>query len=143
MIPAPPAGEIPDLRAVLALAPDLAQVAQGVYDAWEVGEDGLCPERGEGGICDLIADAFIPVLEGAGVEGAMTVQAAYGENHIFVVALLATGVFVIDVPPQTYEVGAAYSWKKIPGVAFRPEDVLVYKVEEPMSLDEFEDRYRD
>lgn len=143
MIPAPPAGAMPNEGAIRALTPALAEAAQAVYDAWEVGEDGLDPERGAGGICDLVADAFVAVLGEAGVEGVLTLQAGCGENHVFAVALLESGVFTVDISPYRYEWGGGYAWTKIPGVRFEAGDVAIDRIEGPMSLEEFEERYRD
>jgi hypothetical protein len=141
--PAIEVGSIPDAPAIRALAPALAEAAQAVYDAWEQDEHGLDPELDAGGICHLVAEAFVPILAEAGVEGIATVQAACGENHVFAVALLESGVHVIDISPYVYEHGAAYTWTKRPGVRIRPEDVAVDRVSGPMDIATFEESYRE
>ncbi len=141
--PAIEAGSIPDDRAIRALAPALADAAQGIYDAWDQDEHGMDPELDAGGICHLVAEAFVPILAEAGVEGVATMQAACGENHVFAVALLSTGVYTVDISPYVYESGAGYVWAKRPGVRIRPEDVMVDRVSGPMDIEAFEEAYRD
>lgn len=141
--PAMEVGSIPDAGAIRALAPALAEAAQAVYDAWEQDEHGMDPELDAGGICHLVAEAFVPILAEAGVEGVATVQAACGDNHVFIVALLEGGVHTVDISPYVYEFGAAYTWTKRPGVRIRPEDVVVDRVAGPMDNDAFEEAYRE
>lgn len=97
---------------------ELVLRAQSVYDAWD--ESDLDTYAG-GGICHFIADAFIEVLQAAGIE-ASTVCSAF-EQHVFVVCRLADGVYSLDLPYSLYEVGSAYSWRKIPNVQFTTCDL--------------------
>lgn len=134
-------GSFPDVEAVRALAPALAAAAQAVYDGWEQGADGLDPELGAGGICHEIADAFMPILCGAGVGHCLTMQAGVGENHVYALALLSDGVYEIDIPARVYETGGGYAWLKRPGVTIGADDVTVFRVADAMSADAFEDAY--
>jgi hypothetical protein len=134
-------GDFPDAASIRVVAPGLAAAAQAVYDAWDQGPDGLDPELGAGGICHEIADAFLPILTGAGVEHCLTFQAACGENHIYVIALLADGVYEVDVSPYVYESGGGYTWRKKPDVVIGPDDVTVSRIADPMTPDEFEQAY--
>lgn len=134
---------IPDDAAVRRLAPGLAAAAQGVYDAWDQDASGIDPELGGGGICDRIADAFLPLLSDAGVESLGTIQASCGENHIYVIALLSNGVFTVDIPPGHYEHGSGYAWTKRPGIVLGPGDIRIDRVDGPMSVADFEMTYLD
>jgi len=114
----------PSVKIVGGLKASLASAAQKVYDSWDQGPEGHDEEYGGGGICHDIADAMVEVLDGAGVEAA-SVSQSIGEVHVFVVAKFAEGVYSVDIPPRTYERGSAYTWTKIAGVRFDPEDIAV------------------
>jgi hypothetical protein len=126
-----------------AAMPSIAAKAQEVYDLWEQDVDGMDDEYGAGGICHDIASAIVGELGELGVENALTVHSAVGENHVFVVALVEDGVYEIDIPPQVYESGGGYVWRKIPGVVFDETSVVIGKIAGPMSRDEFEETYGD
>jgi len=119
---------------------DLAAVAQKVYDEWQV--DPNQPENDDlcgGGICHLIADEMVGHLSDKGIE-ATTVSSQIGEQHVWVVAKLADGVYSIDIPPGTYETGGGYSWQKIPDVTIDKRDVVVDLVSpNPEKFTEFTD----
>lgn len=102
----------------------IAQVAQREYDAWTPDEEGGQEEWGGGGICHIIADSIVGLLSQMGIE-AMSMQAAVGENHTFVVALMKDGIYSIDIPPYVYEAGSGYSWTKKDGVTITPNDVSI------------------
>lgn len=119
---------LPSVTMMKNLKIHLARAAQMVYDSWDQDEDGNDEEYGGGGICHDIADAMAEVLEGYGVES-KSVSASVGDVHVFVVAKFAEGVHSIDIPPHIYERGSAYTWTKIPGVKFMPEDIDLYLVD--------------
>jgi hypothetical protein len=105
----------------------LAQAAQGVYNQWEVDEEGMDPEYGGGGICQDIAEAMVGVLDKFGIE-AMTVDSqGMDDQHVWAVAKFREGVYEFDIPPSTYERGSGYTWTKIPGVEFLPSYISVAK----------------
>ena len=134
-----PAGTMP--AQLHSLAPDLAAAAQSVYDAWEQ-KDGWDEELGQGGICQDIASAMVSVLNDNGFEHSLSVAAAVGENHVFVVALLPDhGIYEIDIPPSTYEIGSGYVWKKRNAVRMTGEDVAIERIADPTGLQEFENTY--
>lgn len=109
---------------LLSLRPALAKAAQGVYDDWDASNelDGDW-QVGFGGICHLIADELLGVLSEAGIK-ATSVSSNY-EVHVYVVAQVPEGVFLVDIPPDVYETGGGYNWKKIEGVEFDPNDVVI------------------
>ena len=104
-------------NALRSLIPQFTAAAQKIYNEWDQSGEYGDPERGFGGICDLIADAIVSILHHAGFE-AETIDASIGEQHTWVVCKTPDGVYKIDIPPCVYETGAAYTWKKIPEVEF-------------------------
>ena len=104
-------------------SPRIVRVAQKQYDDWTVDEEGYDEEVGGGGICHLIADEIVEVLDKHDVM-ATTVSSSH-EVHVYVVARVPTGVWQIDIRPHVYERGGGYSWTKIPGVTFDASDVEV------------------
>ena len=130
---------LPSIAVVNNLKIQLARAAQKVYDSWEQDEEGNDEEYGGGGICHDIADAMVEVLEASGIES-RSVSQSIGEVHVFVVAKFAEGIYSIDIPPQTYERGSAYTWKKIPGVRFGPEDIDLFLVDRnPDNFEEYDE----
>jgi hypothetical protein len=113
---------------VIAMRPALANEAAKIHAEWEpdAGPDGD-PVVGFGGICQDVAEAMANVLAAADVEAAC-VSASCGEQHVFVIAALLEGVFVIDVPPSLYETGSGYRWTKRIDTVIEPEDVLIQKI---------------
>jgi len=107
-----------------SLKQQLAQAAQKVYDEWEQNEEGECDMYGVGGICHDIADAMCGVLTDNGYE-CTTVSQQVGEQHVYSIAKSDEGVFLVDIPPHSYETGGGYCWKKIPGVKFTEDYVVV------------------
>jgi hypothetical protein len=37
------------------------------------------------------------------------------------------GLYDIDIPPEEYETGGGYTWRKIPNVKFTPQQVIVHR----------------
>lgn len=133
---------IPSVAVMKNLKIHLAKAAQMVYDSWEQNEDGNDDEYGVGGICHDIADAMVEVLDGSGVES-RSASASVGDVHVFVVAKFAEGIYSIDIPPQTYERGSAYTWIKIPGVKFGPEDIELSLVDKnPENFEQYSESTR-
>lgn len=114
-------------QALMNLRPQMAAAAQKVYDAWEQGEDD---EYNGGGICQDIAEAIVGVVHQNGLDvDAGTVSAACGEQHVWAVVAVEGEGFEIDIPYSTYETGGGYTWNKIPGVQFSPEDIIIAPVD--------------
>lgn len=114
------------LRTIKKLRPQLAAAAQEIYDAWDQDDEGLDEELGSGGICDRISSAMADVI-GRHVDGAYTQEGGQdGDDHSFLVVLTSDEAVMVDIPHETYEKGRGYSWKKIEGVDFQPDDVYVH-----------------
>lgn len=139
-IPSPPLS-LPASPMVRSLVPDLAGAAMKIYGEWLQDENGFDEELGQGGICHLVADAMVEVLSAAGVTNVTSCHAQVGENHVFVVAGLADGVYAIDIRPEVYEIGRGYVWRKRQGIEIMPEDVELQRIGDPMEDDAFEEAY--
>ena len=130
-----------DSSEVRGAADQLIRAVQSVLDAWEQDEDGFDPELGEGGACQEVASAMAGALSEIGVDEVVEVYTEFDGGHVFLVANLADGVFRVDVPPGAYETGAGYVWRKRDGVRLGPEDLILDRVEGPISDHEFRHRY--
>lgn len=119
---------------LMALRPAIAAAAQKVVDEWQLDEEGLDPELGAGGVCDLVASAIISVVgQLDGVEA--TCGSQPGEDHEWVVASDGYSAFLIDIPPGVYEVGGGYSWRKIEGAEVASQDVVIEPVDLGLAQD--------
>jgi len=127
-------------KQIAAWRSQMCAVAQEVYNEWDQSDAEYGdPELGFGGICDRIAEAIGNIIARHGVDTA-TIGA---DDHASLAANLADGVFEIDIPPHVYETGGWYNWKKRPDVVFRPADVMITRIERPMSPEEFEEHFHD
>ena len=111
-------------QSLMKLRPQMAAAAQQVYDEWQQGEDD---DLNGGGICHLIAEAITDVVINSfpgNFEGG-TVNAACGEQHVWVMMAVGEEGFEIDVPYHIYETGGGYTWQKIPNVKFVPNDIVI------------------
>lgn len=122
-----------------SLKEKIAQCAQNVYDNWSQDASGYDEVVGYGGICHLIADEIISLLDQYDIY-CTTVSSSH-EVHVYVVAKLEEGVFKIDIPYNFYETGGGYHWEKKLNVCFN-EDVVYIDL---ISLDpnDFEKEYCD
>lgn len=120
------AAETPLLKELNRLRPEMAKAAQAVYDDWQPGEDGD-EVYGSGGICDAIAEAIGGVISShANIEDLTFADGgADGDDHQWVIAysVASNEAYEVDIPFNLYERGSGYSWTKIPGVVFEPDDV--------------------
>lgn len=107
----------------VSLKSQIAQIAQKVYDDWDENDDVYAG----GGICDLIADEIVSFLSSNNVES-FSYNPHQGENHVYVIAKFPSGIFEIDIPPNVYEIGGGYSWKKIPNIKFDSRCVIINKI---------------
>ena len=111
----------------------LVTLAQTVYDAWDPSNED---EYAGGGICHLIADRLSGYLNEQSID-ARTVSSCH-EQHVYVVAALADGVYLIDVPYAYYERGAGYQWTKVPGVRFTSEHLAIDHLDDdPARIDAY------
>lgn len=113
-----------DLIEFTQFKPRIATLAQSVYDEWDENEE----EYAGGGICHLIADEIVSLLQDNDYE-AFSYNPQMDENHVYVIARGKDGwVYEIDIPPSVYETGAGYSWNKIKDVKIKPDHVHVARI---------------
>lgn len=125
---------LPSVNDAEALRPELAKVAQVVYDEWD--EEDMDTYAG-GGICHFIADEFCSVLDSRLHVNCASVTSTH-EQHVYVIGQFREGVFSIDLHHSYYETGGGFSWKKIPNVVLNPRDISFYKVSpDPSEFDEY------
>ncbi len=118
-----PEGKAEMRKSIESLRPSIAQKAQEIYDAWKQDHEGVDEEFGTGGICDAIANEISSELASRGYDVVEGGQA--GDDHAFVIAHNGNHAFVVDIPPNVYESGGGYSWKKKEGVKFADDHVEV------------------
>ena len=126
---------LPSVALVKKAVPQLVKAVQSCYDEWDQDAEGYDEELGSGGICQDFAEAMCGILSSMNVE-CSSVSAQVGEQHVYVIAKFAEGVYEIDINPRHYEVGGGYNWKKIPNVVFNTNMVTVSRLSP--DPDEFE-----
>jgi 2'-5' RNA ligase/GNAT superfamily N-acetyltransferase len=118
---------------LMALRPQMAQVAQGIYDDWDSGgyrsSEGGDIEFGEGGICDSIAREIGGIIASKIRDVEVTDGGQDGDDHAWTIAYRGKEVYGIDIPHTLYERGGGYSWTKVPGVTFSADDVEIFPLD--------------
>jgi hypothetical protein len=116
-----PSQDLPRLATAQALAGQLVAAAQCEYDDWDEAD---VDKYAGGGICHLIAERLVGILDQAGIEACSI--ASCHEQHVYVACQLAEGVITLDIPPGVYERGAGYSWSKLANVVLTANDLVWY-----------------
>ena len=101
----------------------LASAAQKVYDEWEQDEEGNDDIYGSGGICDDIASAMCDKIEHYGCYHQYDEYACH--TSIYVYDTENREIFNVDIPPNKYETGYGYTWKKNPNVQLKGDDIKI------------------
>lgn len=128
---------LPSVKVAEALKPQMAHVAQVVYDRWD--ESDVDTYAG-GGICHIIADVISDLLYRHDINCA-PISSSH-EQHVYVAAQFAEGVYTIDIHHSNYETGSGFSWKKIHDVEFMPRDIDFYCVSrDPGDFDSYIEDY--
>lgn len=118
----------PLYQQLLRLRPKMAQAAQEVYNAWEQDADGVDEELGGGGICDQISEAISSVIVSS-IRGANVTEGGQdGDDHAWTIVYNQTEAYGVDIACHIYERGGGYSWSKVQGVQFTPNDVSIFEV---------------
>lgn len=135
----PDYSNIKSVKELEPLRAELAAAAQKVYDSWGPDEHGnvWCgSQEGPGGICHLIVDEILDVLNKHGFD-----CMPYSHDtmvHVSTFVKTREGLAEVDIDPYRYETGGGYNWEKIPDVTFDPEDVSISIInKDPASFDEF------
>lgn len=102
----------------------LAASAQAVYDKWSDDD-----EVGDGGICDLIADAMTIVISESLPDVSIRAGGHDGDDHAWLIVQRAvTGEAIgVDIPASVYERGAGYQWTRLPDVTIEAGDVAIFR----------------
>lgn len=131
--PAARRNSLPTLAMAQALSSQLVAAAQTEYDEWDESDEDT---YAGGGICHLIAEKLVSVLDAAGIE-ASTVSSAH-EQHVYVACKLREGVVTLDIPHGLYELGSVFTWSKIHGVQFEASDLAWYTADkDPQSYERY------
>ena len=117
-----------------AVSSRLVLAAQGEYDLWDAEDTDT---YGRGGICHLIANAMMDVLQSAGI-AACPVESET-EPHTYVVFQVKEGVFSLDIPWQRYETqGDNDVWSKLPNITFNSSSLKWSQVSrDPDDFDQY------
>ena len=115
--------DLPSVERARAAIPQILARVQQDYDRWD--EQDRDTYAG-GGICHIIADTMCDVLGDLGID-CTPVSCSY-EQHVYIAARFAEGVYTIDIPYHVYETGGGFSWQKIPDVRFSARDVVFYRM---------------
>jgi len=116
------AEDLPSVERARAAIPQILARVQRDYDNWD--EEDRDTYAG-GGICHIIADTMCDVLGDLGID--CTPVSCSFEQHVYIAARFAEGIYTIDIPYHVYETGGGFSWQKIPDVTFSARDVVFYR----------------
>lgn len=98
----------------------MATAAQKIYDEWT--------EEDQGGICDQIAQEISGVIASHIENIELDEYGHEGDDHAAVVVKRGEKSYLINIPHSIYETGGGYSWKKIPNVQFKPDDIIIVRL---------------
>ena len=113
---------------LLTLSPEMAAVAQKVYDEWEQDGSGNDERLGTGGICQDVAEAMADVLIKNGIN-TYHMDSQVGEQHVWVIAYNDVEAYHVDIPADIYETGGGYNWNKTPDIQIDETDVSILKAD--------------
>ena len=116
---------------LMSLRTRMAFAAQQVYNSWAQDENGMDDELGGGGICDEISRAIADVVVST-VRNADTTEGGQdGDDHSWLIVYNQQEAYGVDIPCHIYERGGGYSWQKLQGVHFSPNDISIWEVPHP------------
>ena len=122
-------------RALDLRRPRFAAAAQRVLDGWEQDEEGVCDVLGTGGPCDMVADELQGELDFEYTDAGGVTQSPGsmpgghdGDDHAWLIVYDDHEAVVLDLPPDVYETGGGYQWKKRRGVQIRPSDFVIESI---------------
>ena len=121
-----------------ALTSEFVDVAQKIYDDWDEHPDVYFG----GGICHLIADAFVEIIYKHHPHYTASTFTRDDIQHVETIVYNMDSdslydddlddeadieTVMIDLSPYTYEQGGGFSWTKIPDVEFTNDDITFYR----------------
>lgn len=121
-----------------SLTSDFVKAAQEIYDEWDEHPDVYFG----GGICHLIADAFVEIISNNFPQYTVSTFTRDDIQHVETIVYnidpdtlydedideeADIETVMIDLNPYIYENGGGFSWTKIPDVEFDNEDITFYR----------------
>lgn len=129
-------------RQIEALRPKFAAAANKILDAWQQDDEGWDEDFGEGGACDAIADAITDILYE--IPGVTVVDGGQpGDDHAYRIVYDDRVAYAVDIPPNVYETGGGYHWRKRANVVVDPDDITIDPVRRSDVADRDEDSSMD
>lgn len=113
---------------LMRLRTQMAFAAQRIYNSWEQGMD---VELGGGGICDEVAQVLSGVIAQNVRNAEITDGGHEGDDHAYIVVYNQQEAYGVDISCHIYERGGGYSWQKLQGVHFSPDDISIWEVPHP------------
>lgn len=121
----------PLYQQLMALRPQMAFAAQKIYNEWEQNEEGMDAELGGGGICDEVSNAISDVVYRNLRNAEITEGGHEGDDHSWLIVHNQQEAYGVDISCHIYERGGGYSWQKLQGVHFSPDDISIWEVPHP------------
>ena len=121
-----------------SLTSDFVKAAQEIYDEWDEHPDVYFG----GGICHLIADAFVEIISNNFPHYTVSTFTRDDIQHVETIVYnidpetlndedineeADIETVMIDLNPYIYENGGGFSWTKIPDVEFDNNDITFYR----------------
>ena len=121
-----------------SLTSDFVKAAQEIYDEWDEHPDVYFG----GGICHLIADAFVEIISSNFPQYTVSTFTRDDIQHVETIVYnidpdtlndedideeADIETVMIDLNPYIYENGGGFSWTKIPDVEFDNNDITFYR----------------
>jgi hypothetical protein len=126
------------LTKLQALTSEFVEAAQRIYDDWDENPDVYAG----GGICHLIADAFVEIIYKHYPNYTASTFTRDDIQHVETIVYNMDSdslydedlddetdieTVMIDLSPYIYEQGGGFSWTKIPEVEFDNTDITFYR----------------
>jgi hypothetical protein len=111
-----------------AIRSEIANAAQSVYNDWSPDSDDYDDDYGSGGICDEILKQITSVVYNKIDDVEVTEGGHDGDDHAYAIVYNDSEAVVVDIPPDVYETGGGYSWKKRPDVRIDASDVVIHPI---------------
>jgi len=121
------------LRKLSGLRPQMAQIAQSVYNLWDESD---VDTYANGGICHIISEKISDFLSRASTHNIDSYTHSLDfKQHVVTIAIDHNQkvAYMIDIPETIYETGGGFSWKKINDVFFEENDVEI----QPLDYEEW------
>lgn len=112
-----------------SLRSKIIEAAQKILDEWLQDDEGIDEVLGAGGVCDQISNAIMYIVGQHIPSVNFTNGGQEGDNHAYPIIYNDERAFIVDIPHYVYEKGGGYSWKKIPNVILKENDVVIEEID--------------